>query len=135
MRLIIKRSLILTWSGVAVLALISALFPYQIISIYTSSREMIEASIPTYYIIIIASFLISFGFIFFQAVSGTGNTNVSLLIEVFVIIIYLMGVYFISRSEKSTIETVWIMEIFYGFGLGILSLLYLKSGHWKKKLI
>lgn len=132
---IIKRSLLMAMGGMLILVIIGISFPRQIISVYTSIESVIEATIPVFYVVMVASFAIAFGFIMFQAVSGTGNTLISLIIEIIIISIYLLGVYLVANSNSPSISWVWSLEFCYGLGLGLLSYIYLKSNHWKAKKI
>jgi len=132
---IIKRSLTLTLGGIASLVLIALIFPKQIIGSYTSIESIINETIPAFYVVMSASFILAFGFVLFQAVSGTGNTKTALLIESIVLCGYLIGVFIITNSAAPSIELVWCMEYVYGIGLGALSLFYLKFGKWNLKEI
>ncbi len=131
---IIKRSMAMAGTGVIFLAGIGLLIPRQIIRIYTSIDTVIDATIPPFSVILVASFFITFGFILFQAVSGTGKTNISLYIEMIVLIFYLAGAY-LASVKTTSVAWVWSLEIFYGFGLGIFSLFYLKTNRWRTKNI
>lgn len=133
--IIIKKSLIMAMSGVSIFVLIGILFPQNIIGFYTNIQSIIELTIPVFYMVMASSFTIAFGFIMFQAVSGTGNTITALIIEITTISMYLLGVYLISESDSPSIVLVWSMEFCYGIGLGVLSFIYLKSGKWKLKNI
>ncbi|MDA3892308.1 MAG: MATE family efflux transporter [Salinivirgaceae bacterium] len=132
---IIKRTLALTIGCVACLVLIALVFPKQIIGSYTSIKSIANATLPVFYVIMLASFTLAFGFVLFQAVSGTGNTKTALLIEVIVLCGYLLGIMLTTTSNAPSIILVWSMEFCYGIGLGTLSLLYLKYGKWHLKEI
>ncbi len=132
---IIKKTLLMAMGGVSFFVIIGIIFPHHIIGFYTNIESIIESTIPVFYIVMAAAFSITFGLIMFQAVSGTGNTVTSLLIEIVVISMYLLGVYLISESESPSIVLVWSMEFCYGLGLGIISFIYLKLGRWKTKKI
>lgn len=133
--IIIKKSLIMAMGGVGIFVIIGIIFPESIIGFYTNIESIIELTIPVFYMVMASSFTIAFGFIMFQAVSGTGNTITALIIEVIVLSLYLLGVYLISESNSPSIVLAWSMEFCYGLGLGILSFIYLKSGRWKQKKI
>jgi Na+-driven multidrug efflux pump len=71
--------------------------------------------------------------IFFQAVSGTGNTFIALIIEAICIAMYL--VYAFLATEKDAhlpLWTIWMAEVLYMFSFGILSAIYLHSDRWKQ---
>ena len=79
--------------------------------------------------------LFSTTYIIFSAVSGTGNTNISMMIELGTLIIYLSSTYYIGIVLKSDLHIVWCSEFIYFGVMGILSFLYLKYGNWQKREI
>lgn len=111
------------------------LIPGLIISIYTSDILLIQLSINPVYIVSAVLFPISVAFIFFHGVSGTGNTRTALLIETFVIILYLSYVYFLTHVFKTTVTMVWTSEFIYATFLALFSFIYLKKGKWAEKKI
>jgi putative MATE family efflux protein len=122
-------------SGVLILIILGSLFPAYALKIYTNDPTLIVASLPALYVINFAALFLAVGFIFFSAVSGTGKTNVSLVIEIIVIIIYLIIAYILADFLNMEVQYVWITECFYGVLLGTLSYIYLKKGKWKSSLI
>lgn len=131
---IIKRSLLLCLSGIGVITLVCINFPRYIISFFTTEALLIESTIPVFYVVSVASFFLAFGFILFNAVTGTGNTITSLIIESACIAAYLIGVKIISMHNLQ-IHHVWGMEFIYGISMGLSSIIYLKWGKWQKKVI
>jgi putative MATE family efflux protein len=132
---IIKRSLTLTFVGISVLVFICLLFPEPIIRIYTNIDSIVIATIPAFYVVLIAVYTISLGNILLQAVSGTGKTHISLVIEIIAVALYLAGVFVLANQPTISIEKVWTLEIFYGLVIAILSAIYLKRGKWKESII
>jgi putative MATE family efflux protein len=128
---ILKKSIFLAVSGISVIVFVAWLIPEKIIGLYTNQVVLIEQTIPVFHTVMLASFAIAIGFVLFQTVSGTGKTQVALLIEVLVLIVYLTGVYLISSAPNAKVNHVWFVEVIYGFGLGILSVIYLKWGKWR----
>lgn len=132
---IIYKVLKLTMVGVLVLVIINVIFPELILMIYTNDKDLIASSLPSLYVVCIASFFIAMGFVFFSGVTGTGNTKISLIIETFVIFIYVLMTYTFVSVKNTSIELVWVVEIIYGFVIAALSYLYLKYGKWQNKRI
>ena len=121
--------------GVLALVALNITIPEKIISIYTNNSELIQDAKPALYVVSVAAIFLTIGFIFFSGVSGTGMTKVSFTIETIVIFLYILITYLLVNIENSKIEIVWGVEIFYGFIIGLLSLLYLKYGKWQDKRI
>ena len=132
---IIFKVLKLTLIGVFVLVIINLIFPQLILMIYTNDKVLIESSLPSLYVVCIASLFIAVGFVFFSGVSGSGNTKVSLIIETLVIFIYVLATYLLANIENARVEMVWTVEIIYGFIIAAISFLYLKYGKWQNKRI
>jgi putative MATE family efflux protein len=106
--------------------------PELIISIYTNNEVLIAGSIPVLYVISVAALIFSVSFVFFNAVSGTGKTQISFIIEVFALLVYFVFIYYITHIKQTQIETVWSVEVLYAFLMGALSLMYLYKGNWRK---
>lgn len=117
------------------------LYPETIISTinknpFLISDSQIYTEICTLFILVFGSMLL-FGIIspLFNAVSGTGNTKVSMFIEISSIVIYLSCSYLFVYFFKFNLFGVWSVEYIYFGSLGVFSLLYLKFAHWHKKII
>jgi len=115
------------------LVIILFLFPEPILRIYTSNPELISASIPSFNVILLVLLTYSFGNVFFQSVSGTGNTRSALMIESFTLVIYVIWVWFIAIHLKAPLAVCWIAEWIYAFLLGLLSLIYFQRAKWQDK--
>ncbi|MDX9695930.1 MAG: MATE family efflux transporter [Bacteroidales bacterium] len=132
---IIYKVLKLTLIGVFALVIINLIFPQLILMIYTNDKALIASSLPSLYVVCVASLFIAVGFVFFSGVSGSGNTKVSLIIETFVIFIYVLATYLLANIENARVEIVWTVEVIYGFIIAAISFLYLKYGKWQNKRI
>ena len=85
---IIKKIMKFSAVAMAVTVLLAALIPRLAISIYTNDLSLIEASVPSYYIILAATFVFMTMSILFNGVLGTANTKFALGIEVITLIFY-----------------------------------------------
>jgi putative MATE family efflux protein len=128
---IMKFSILMLLTVVAV----ASFFPYQVIGVFTNDASLIEATIPTYYIILSALFLFSIMSILFNAVLGTANTKVTLIIEIVTLSFYVFYTWLIAIVLKQPIQIVWTSEWIYAAFLGSLSYLYLKRGKWRDKKV
>ena len=83
------------------LVILFALFPNLILSIYTDIPDLREASIPSLWVLCSAYLILVPANVYFQAVSGTGNTRTALGLELCVLAIYLIYItYMILISES-----------------------------------
>lgn len=116
------------------LALLSFVFPTALVSIYTNDADLMREAIPSIYVICLACLTMSFGSVFFESVSGTGNTRTALFLEFGVLIIYTLYI-LMMVNVTSHVHFVWTAEFVYGILLGIISYLYIKNADWRKKVI
>ena len=117
--------------GVLVIAAIGSAFPRQALAIYTDDPELIRASLDVLYVVNAAAMTLAAGFIFFNAVSGTGKTRVSFFIEVVAIIIYLILTYILAEVLRASVAVVWTVEFIYGLMMSVFSYIYLRYGQWR----
>lgn len=127
---IIKKILVMCASGILFIVAICSVFPEELLSIYTNDQHLIQMGVPIIYIVSIASVLLGIGNILFSGVSGTGRTNVSLIIEVVVLSIYLIITAIMVLVFSVPVELVWGVEVVYGTLMIIISYTYLKSKRW-----
>ncbi len=132
---LIKKVIGLSLLSTTIVLLFNIFLPTEMIGFYTKDVSLINETIPTLNVISGTMFFFSIAFILFNGVSGTGNTNKSLLIEFITISIYLASAYYIAIYLKSSLAIVWCTEFIYFSLLGLLSFMYLKWGNWQKKKI
>ena len=132
---IIKKIMKFSVGAMAITVSLAALFPRQAISIYTNDLSLIEATVPSYYIILAATFLFMAMSILFNGVLGTANTKFALGIEVITLIVYLTSAWLFAVHLHLKIEYVWTAEFVYSTLIGTLSYWYLKKGNWRSKVV
>jgi Na+-driven multidrug efflux pump len=132
---IIIRLLKISFLAVLSIVFVAMIFPEVIISVYTNNPSLIEASIPSFYIIMGALIIFSFMSILFNGVLGTANTNVAMVIEAITLSAYLGFTWLVAVYLKFEIEWVWLAEYVYFFIIGSLSFWYLKKGAWREKIV
>ncbi len=110
-----------------------ALFPENVLRIYTDNTELIAASVNVVYVMCIASTLQIPAFILFNAVSGTGAVKTTVLIETVTLMIYAVFVWIIIIKMHSTPAVAWVVEIIYQSIACLLCLAYFFRGDWKNK--
>lgn len=125
----------LTLLATALILPMNLLFPEKMISFFTSDPEILQGSVSVIYVITASMFAFSLAFILFSAVSGTGNTQISLLIETSTLVIYVATAYSIVFVLDGSLPIVWCSEFVY-FGLmGLFSFFYLRYGNWRNRVI
>lgn len=132
---VIKKVAAMNFILIGSVVAISALIPNLLISVYTSNPELVQQTIPSFYVVMTSLLLFSFSNILFNGVSGTANTATALTIEFVTISVYLIAAYILAVVLKLDTAYVWMSEYIYFLTLGLLSYSYLKSGKWRKKQV
>lgn len=132
---LMKKVIIMSFTFTMILIAANLIIPQSVISIYTSDRHLIEDTVPVLYVICIALVMFSVSMIMISVVSGTGNTKVTLIIDVVTLGMYLLMAYLLAVVFNTSIADVWFTEAFYYLCVGFMSFIYLRSGKWKGKEI
>ena len=111
-----------------------AIFPIQIVRIYTDDLNLAQLVVPSIYVICFGTIFQSIGNAYFEAVSGTGNTSAALYLEAVILVIYVAFIWAMTHLT-TRVELVWTAEILYGALLGILCGIYMKFAKWDKKRV
>ena len=106
-----------------------------IIAIYTDNMELVEMGFKALYVLGVANILHSVAWVIFSSISATGNTMIALFLETFTLVCYVTSVYFFALKFPDRLEIMWSAEIVYQVVLVSLSVLYLRTNHWRKKEI
>ncbi|MEZ5083966.1 MAG: MATE family efflux transporter [Bacteroidales bacterium] len=131
----IKRISKISFLSILGLILFGLLFTEPFISIYTNDPSLMMETKAPFYVVLGVMVIFSVAMIIFNGVSGTGNTRISLLIELVTMLIYLALAYTLAVIFSLPITYVWFSEFVYFLLLGVLSIFYLKFGKWKYKVI
>ena len=116
-----------------VLAVITSIIPQLILQIYTDDLTLAASAVPSVYVIAVATVLGAVGMVYFEAVSGTGNTSAAMALEFGVLIAYMFYVFLMTKT--STIAGVWTAEWFYNIVMGVIAFFYIWKADWRKKKI
>lgn len=125
----------LALSIVLPLTILFAVFPTVVLGIYTDMPDLIEASIPSLLVFCTTTWLTAASNIYFQSVSGTGNTRMAFMLELSTLVIYAAYITLIIQVMRLDVAWCWTSEHVYGGFLLILCSIYLHRGKWKLKRI
>ncbi len=128
---------IMRWSfGIAVaVAIIINIFAAEFLSIYGQGAGFLTEGIPVLRIVSIALLLMSVSTIWLSAVTGTGQSKVTLLIEFAAIVIYIIYNYLVLEYYQLPITYGWFSEVIYWLSLLTPSFFYIRTMRWKDKKI
>lgn len=125
----------LALSIVLPLTILFAVFPTVVLGIYTDMPDLIEASIPSLWVFCTTIWLTAASNIYFQSVSGTGNTRMAFILELSTLVIYAAYITLIIQVMRLDVAWCWTSEHVYGGFLLIFCSIYLHRGKWKLKRI
>lgn len=109
--------------------------PEWFLSFYGQGPEFIAEGVPVVRIVSGGLLLMSVGTIWLNAVTGTGNTVVNLVIELVTIVLYSIYVYVILEVLNLPITWGWASEWLYWISMFGMAYFYIRSGRWKNKVI
>jgi MATE family multidrug resistance protein len=132
---LIGKIIRLSTGSALVMALLLNLFPDVLFYIYGQSGEFVEQAVPVVRVLSIAIVLMSFSVVFINAVIGSGNSRISLFIEMIAIVFYSLYVYLVLGKFNLSITYGWMSEWLYWICLFLPSFLYMRTGLWKHKVI
>lgn len=132
---LIRRIVKVSFSFSFIIFLFLIVRPEWFLSFYGQGDDFIQEAVPVVYVVSIALLMMSFATIWLNAVTGTGNTKVNLLIESVTIVIYCLYVYFVLEYWKLPITWGWGSEWVYWVSMFSMAFIYMRSGRWRNKVI
>jgi putative MATE family efflux protein len=73
------------------------------------------------------------GMVYFQTISGSGNTRITFLVECLATCLYIFSAYLFIKVWNWPIQRVWLVEYVYFITMGVASYIYLKTCNWTKE--
>jgi putative MATE family efflux protein len=132
---LIRKIVRISMGSALLIAIIINVFPQQLLSIFGQDEAFITAGVPVVRVVTSAMVLMSFAVIWLNAVTGTGNSRITFLIELITIILYCAYIYIVLEKYFLTITYGWMGEWLYWISMFVMSFLYIRSGRWKSKVI
>lgn len=111
------------------------LFPQTALSVYTNEEALLIESVPSLYVIAAAMVIASVANIYFSGISGTGNTQAALILEMVTLVVYVAYVFWVGLWMKAPVSICFSTEVLYYTLLLVCSLIYLKKAKWQNKKI
>ena len=131
----IRQHVRIAYLFVLPLALLFALFPNQILGIYTDMTDLQQASVHSLWVMCAAYLFLVPANVYFQAVSGTGNTRTALGLEMGTLVIYVAYITYIILYLQLDVAICWTSEMVYSTFILLFSWLYIKKGNWQGRKI
>lgn len=130
---LVAHSSLIAFVTTAIISIPFLLFPTVFLEPLLGHHEtgLIEESIPYFRIMLCILLVYSITTMYFNGVSGTGETFKGLQIQFIGCLIYLMIAYYATKDPVNGLAMAWASEIVYWLVQGILSYRVLRSGDWK----
>lgn len=118
-----------------VCVLLCLLFPQAILSVYTSEAALVMESVPALNVVCGAMLIAAVANVYFNGISGTGNTQAALVLEIGVQVFYAFYVVVVGMILRAPVHICFTTEVIYYMLMLGFSLLYLKKARWQNKKI
>jgi len=132
---IILKIISISTTASVIVCIIINLIPGTLLSVFGQDQSFIDHAVPVVRVLTVAMVLMSFSTIWLNAVTGTGNSRVTLAIEIITITLYCIYIYLVLEKFFLSISFGWMSEWLYWISLFSLSFIYMRSGKWKTKVI
>lgn len=132
---LIRKIMALSFTFTFFLCLLLNLFPDMFLSVFGRDDSFTAEAIPVIRIVSIGVLCMSVATVWLNAVTGTGNTRMNLLIEIVAITLYSLYIWLVLKVWNLSLVWAWGSELLYWIVLFTLSFLYIRSGKWKNKII
>lgn len=110
-------------------------FPRSILSVYTNEEALLVESVSALYVVCGAMLIASLANVYFNGISGTGNTQAALVLEVFVQVFYALYIIVVGMVIQAPVDVCFTTEVIYYVLMLGSSLIYLKKAKWQNKKI
>lgn len=132
---LIRRIAGISLAIVAVCVLLMVVSPEMFLAVYTNEVPLLAESVPSAYVIGIAMLIAAVSNIYFNGISGTGNTQAALWLEGGTLVVYALYIFIIGWWVQAPVSVCFTTEILYYLILLLASVIYLKKAKWQNKKI
>lgn len=111
------------------------IFPDAILSVYTNEEALLRESVSALYVVCGAMLISSMANVYFNGISGTGNTQAALVLEVGVQVFYALYIIVVGMVMQAPVDVCFTTEVIYYALMLTFSIIYLKKAKWQNKKI
>lgn len=110
------------------------LYPEALISLVNKNSRHIAESAQILRLVSGSIIIYGLGSVYFQTISGSGNTRVTFMVECLSTCLYIFSAYLFIKVWNWPIYWVWLVEYIYFITMGLASVVYLKIFNWTKEI-
>lgn len=133
--MLVNRIAKLSFFFTLILCALINIFPDLFLSVYGRDAGFVSDAIPVIRMVSIGVLFMSLATVWLNAVTGTANTRVNLLIEIVSIIIYAAYVWLVILVWHKSLVWAWASELVYWVTIFVAAYFYIRSGRWRNKVI
>ena len=130
----IKRIMLLSFFSSLMMATLLNIFPGMFLNMFSSRQSFTQSAIPVMRIVSVGMLFMSIAAVWLNALTGTGQTKINLIVEIMAIIIYCLYNYIIMKVFNLPINWAWGNEMVYWTVIFSVSFYYLRYGNWKERV-
>lgn len=130
----IKRIMLLSFGSCIIMALLLNIFPVTFFTLFSNNPSFAEAAIPVMRIVTAGMLFMSIATVWLNALTGTGQTKINLIVEILAILLYCIYNYCVMKVFHLSINWAWGNEMLYWTVIFSVSFYYLRKGKWKEKI-
>lgn len=127
----LKRALLSSGFLTSLLLLTFMIWPTTFLRPFTDDARLIAEATPLVPVLAMSLLLYAFGGVLLNTVNATGATRVAFVIEVATLVLFLSYLMLFPYRTENMVHA-WLGESVYMGSMLIFSLLYLRSGHWRR---
>ncbi len=109
------------------------IFPETFFQLFGQKEDFMHTGVAVIRVVSMAMLLMSVSNIWLNAVTGTGNTRVNLMIEIVAISLYLIYTLYFMKLHYISLAMAWSNELVYWSVILFFALGFMLSGKWKKR--
>lgn len=111
------------------------LYPSALVSLINPDPSIQQESIKILRFVFGSILIFGISSVYFQSISGTGNTRFTFIVELTAVFIYILSAYILIKVFHVSLFWVWSVEYIYFITLGLLSYSYLRFFKWQSKVL
>jgi putative MATE family efflux protein len=132
LRLLIRRTINLSYSVVVPMLALTLLFPDQVLSLFTPDKEIIAASHYGLIVMVCITLIAVPAETYYSAVAGTGDTRIILAIQCIVTLVTLTYAWYAALIAELPLQYILLAEMLGATTCLVLSWLWFRSGRWNR---
>ncbi len=105
------------------------------IRIYTDIPQLVDAAVPTVWVMCSAYVVLVPANVLFSSVSGTGDTRMAFWLEMAALVFYMIYNTWVVYIMRVDVMWAWTAEIVYGSLMFAFCGAYMRRGSWRRRSI